>query len=81
MNCEEILEKAKQAQEKGEVKEAIELYKQAVDCFDKTGESEQATKTLCLLGEAYKIKKDYFSAASAFKDAILRYAFSGNVEA
>lgn len=81
MDCNEIVEQAKQAQEKGEIKEAIELYKQAVECFDKTGESEQAAKTLCLLGEAYRIKKDYFSAATAFKDAIMRYSFSGNIKA
>jgi tetratricopeptide (TPR) repeat protein len=81
MDCEEIVEQAKQAKEKGEIKEAIELYKQAVECFDKAGQSEQATKTLCLLGEAYRIKKDYFSAASAYKDAIMRYSFSGNIKA
>lgn len=81
MDCNEIVERAKQAQEKGEIKEAIELYKQAVECFDKVGESEQATKTLCLLGEAYRIKKDYFSAATAFKDAIMRYTISNNVKA
>lgn len=81
MDCKEIVEQAKQAQEKGGIKDAIELYKQAVECFDKAGQSEQATETLCLLGEAYRIKKDYFSAASAFKDAIMRYSFSGNIKA
>lgn len=81
MECEDILEKAKQAQEKGEIKEAIELYKQASECFEKAGENNQLAKTLSLLGELYTKKEDYFSAANAFKDAILRYLFSGNIEA
>lgn len=81
MACREIAEKAKQAQEKGESKEAIELYKQAADCFDKAGENEQAAKTLYLLAEVYRGKKDYFSAANALKDSIMRYSLLGNVEA
>nr|MDO8082642.1 tetratricopeptide repeat protein [Candidatus Freyarchaeota archaeon] len=81
MDCKEIIEKAKQAQEKGETKEAIELYKQAAECFDKAGESEQVAKTFYILGELYRGKKNYFDAASAFKDAIMRYSFSGNIKA
>ncbi|MGQ9722638.1 MAG: hypothetical protein ACUVXA_15105 [Candidatus Jordarchaeum sp.] len=81
MECGEIVEKAKQAQEKGEIKEAIELYKQASECLEKAGESKQLSKTFQILGELYIQKEDYFSAASAFKDAILRYLFSGNIEA
>ncbi|MFB0559709.1 MAG: tetratricopeptide repeat protein [Candidatus Lokiarchaeia archaeon] len=81
MECEDILEKAKQAQEKGEIKEAIELYKQASECFENAGENDQLARTLTLLGELYTKKEDYFSAASAFKDAILRYLFSGNIVA
>jgi tetratricopeptide (TPR) repeat protein len=81
VDCEEIVEKAKQAQEKGEIKEAIELYKQAAECFDNAGENEQAAKTFYLLGEVYRKEKDYFNAANAFKDAIMRYSLLDNVEA
>ncbi len=81
MECEEILEKAKQAQEKGELREAIELYQQATECFDKAGKNEQVAKTFHLLAELYTKKEDYFMAAQTLKDTILRYVFSGNIEA
>lgn len=80
MECDIILEEARREEERGNTTEAIRLYKRAVECFDSSGENEKVAQTLYLLGELYRRGEDYYNAAIALKDSILRYLVSGNTE-